>query len=67
MTRTLDGTKDRTIVLGMRAVPVAPAAVAPPAPPAKASAKAASKVPAKVPAKDAKPPGKRKTDLFLDL
>ena len=54
MTRILDGTKDRTIVLGMRPVSAPPAAA--PSRPVKATAKAASK-----------PAGKRKTDLFLDL
>jgi hypothetical protein len=61
MSRTLDGSKSRTIVLGMRRVPAAPAEIAPPAAP--------SRPPAKVPAEKAKKPGggKRKTDLFLDL
>jgi serine/threonine-protein kinase len=67
VTRSLDGTKDRSIVLAMRPVVVAPPPPAkptakPPVPAAKASSRKAAKAPAA-----AKPPGKKKTDLFLDL
>jgi serine/threonine-protein kinase len=59
MTRSLDATKNRTIVLGMKRVaPAAPPSSAKPSKPGKKAP------PAKAPGK---PGGKRKTDLFLDL
>src|SRR6185369_15411559 len=62
LTRTLDGSKSRTIVLGMTHVPAAPPAVAAPAaPPLRAPTKAPAEKPKKAGG------GKRKTDLFLDL
>ena len=63
VTRVLDGTKDRTIVLGMRPVSAPPAGT--PSRPVKAAAKAP---PDKAAEKTTGNAGaKRKTDLFLDL
>jgi len=62
MTRTLDATKSRTLVLGMQRKPAAPAPVAAPA--AQPPAPAAAKRPGKTPPRK---PGKRATDLFLDI
>ncbi|HEV3032970.1 MAG TPA: serine/threonine-protein kinase [Polyangia bacterium] len=60
MTRTLDATKSRTLVLGMQRRPPAPAPVAVPA----SKPPAAVKRPGKSPPRK---PGKRATDLFLDI
>ena len=64
MTRTLDATKSRTLVLGMRRTPEAAAAASPP--PTEAPAKSTVKRPAK--SRGAKVgKGGHKTDLFLDI
>ncbi|HEY2731742.1 MAG TPA: serine/threonine-protein kinase [Polyangia bacterium] len=62
MTRTLDATKSRTLVLGMQRKLAASAPAAAPAsqPPAPAAAKRPGKTPPRK-------PGKRATDLFLDI
>jgi len=62
MTRTLDATKSRTLVLGMERKPANPAPAAVPAAPPPAPA--AAKHPGKTPPRK---PGKRATDLFLDI
>ena len=63
MTRTLDATKSRTLVLGMQRRLAPPAATTPPPPTADRPAKATAKPSGK------RPGGKRgrATDLFLDI